>query len=230
MAITTPVPNEAQLLKENDGLAYKIALRFIRMGPIHQEYAADIHQAAKIGLLHAIRKWDPSKGALSTVANFSITHEICNFLDDNRLVRMSKGALQQARSARKKLDAGSKLTVDEQLLLDIASPTASSDAPLPGGEGATFIDVTPGSEAFDPYNYVADSDAARAVREAVARLPLTKRRAIEAIYPFGTDEDPATFAAAGARLGLTKAGARFSCNAAMKSLRQDPILKVLAGR
>lgn len=76
MANNTP-DEEAKLVSENLGLVFKHVKSFVsksRYGSLSD--VDDFFQAGCIGLLKAIRKYDPNRGKLSTIAWISILQEI----------------------------------------------------------------------------------------------------------------------------------------------------------
>jgi RNA polymerase sigma factor (sigma-70 family) len=61
----------------NKGLAVKFAKRYKRRGV----YQAELEQTATVGLLEAIRRWDPEKAvAFSTFATYWMRHEVQHYL------------------------------------------------------------------------------------------------------------------------------------------------------
>lgn len=64
-------------LEQNERLVFKFAGPYLRKLPGLQE---DILQAGRLGLIEAIHKWDPERGALSTAASFWIRARIQELL------------------------------------------------------------------------------------------------------------------------------------------------------
>ncbi len=67
----------AKLLEDEDGLAQQQVAKFVAgtryyVGAMRE----DILQAARIGILRAIDKWNPAKGAFSTIAGYWCRHEM----------------------------------------------------------------------------------------------------------------------------------------------------------
>ena len=63
---------EARLVSENMGLVYRVAHSYERHGPPFE----DLVQEGTIGLLTAIRRFDPSKGSLSNYATLWILSHV----------------------------------------------------------------------------------------------------------------------------------------------------------
>lgn len=79
---------EARLVELNLGLAASVAMRFRGRGPDQE----DLVQIGSIGLLKAIRSFDPARGfAFSTYAVPLIIGEIRRFLRDDGAVKVSRG-------------------------------------------------------------------------------------------------------------------------------------------
>jgi RNA polymerase sigma factor (sigma-70 family) len=71
----------AELMADNDPLAHKFAGDFIRATRCHTGFVVeDLLQAARIGLMVAIRRWKPDKGAFSTLAFQCARHEMQNVM------------------------------------------------------------------------------------------------------------------------------------------------------
>jgi RNA polymerase sigma factor (sigma-70 family) len=70
-----------ELVSENDPLVGRFANDFLKATRCHTGYVVeDIFQAARIGLMTAIRRWKPDKGAFSTLAFHCARHEMQNVL------------------------------------------------------------------------------------------------------------------------------------------------------
>lgn len=138
---------ENALLTENLPLVYAIAKRYLHTGLEHD----DLVQLGSIGLLKAIRKFDPSFCVcFSTYAVPLIAGEIRRFLRDDGIVKFSRSAKSLAARVRKELAEDPGLTIDalaERLnvsredlaaALSCDSPVCSLDEPTPDGSGNRF--------------------------------------------------------------------------------------------
>jgi len=84
------------LIKENMGLVYAVARRFLGRG-IEQE---DLFQIGSIGLIKAVDKFDPSfEVRFSTYAVPMITGEIKRFLRDDGMIKVSRTLKETAGKA-----------------------------------------------------------------------------------------------------------------------------------
>ena len=138
---------ERRLLEENLPLVTAIAKRYQNTG-IDVD---DLRQLGSIGLLKAIRKFDPSYSVcFSTYAVPMIAGEIRRFLRDDGIIKFSRSAKSLALHVRQALQNEPDLTIDvlsdrlhvsrEELAAALASdsPVGSLDEPLPDGNGNRF--------------------------------------------------------------------------------------------
>ncbi|MBQ5992556.1 MAG: sigma-70 family RNA polymerase sigma factor [Clostridia bacterium] len=138
---------ENALLRDNLPLVCAIAKRYLNTGP---EYD-DLVQLGSIGLLKAIRKFDPSFCVcFSTYAVPLIAGEIRRFLRDDGIVKYARSTKSLAARVRKELSDDPELTIDalakrlcvsrEDLAaaLSCDSPVCSLDEPMPDGSGNLF--------------------------------------------------------------------------------------------
>jgi RNA polymerase sigma factor (sigma-70 family) len=178
--MTTPAAmTEAQMLKANEGLIYKFAMKFIRAYP---NLADDILQAAKIGFLRAIRQCDTEKGSINTLAGFLVLREITDMLTSERLVSAPNHKLTEMRQAMRKLEAGETLTEKERQRVTLGLQPTSLNIPFPGAEdGADSLSLLACDEP-GPAELTIQRDAAARVKNAVASLPEIQRAAIIARF------------------------------------------------
>lgn len=138
---------ERQLLEENLPLVAAIAKRYPNAGAD----ADDLKQLGSIGLLKAIRKFDPAFNVcFSTYAVPLIAGEIRRFLRDDGIIKFSRSTKSLAMRVRRELESDPDLTIDalserlgvsrEELAAAYASdaPVGSLDEPLPDGSGNRF--------------------------------------------------------------------------------------------
>ena len=111
---------EQQLIRENMPLVYAIARRYGGRG-VEPE---DLHQLGSIGLLKAIRRFDPSyEVCFSTYAVPMIAGEIKRFLRDDGIIRYSRSVKELALRIRRLEAEHPDATVSE-----IAALTGASEA------------------------------------------------------------------------------------------------------
>lgn len=123
---------EQQLIRENLPLVYAIAKRYGGRGA----EAEDLHQLGSIGLLKAIRRFDPAYGVcFSTYAVPMIAGEIKRFLRDDGIIRYSRSVKELALRIRRTLSEHPEASVSEIAQLvgaseaDVAAAIASESAP-----------------------------------------------------------------------------------------------------
>lgn len=159
-------PEEA-LLRENLPLVAAIARRYQNCG-LSQE---DMIQLGSIGLLQALRRFDPERGlCFSTYAVPLIAGEIRRFLRDDGMVKFSREtkslALQIERFRRERGD----VTVEELSRL-LHAPEEDVVAALASRETALSLDAPTDEDGTDLAAFLG-SDSADTERDALRRVEL----------------------------------------------------------
>ena len=170
-----------ELIKLNAGLVRSIALRFRDRGTETE----DLIQIGTIGMLRAIRSFDPSRGTVfSTYAVPLIIGEIRRHLRDDGLIKVSRqykrGAVQlmnlknrimmeEGREASlRELAEGCGMSMSEAAVaLDSVSPVASLSEKVYGDEGTTLENVIPSEDA--EIQRLGDN---LALSQAISRMPV----------------------------------------------------------
>lgn len=176
-----------ELIRKNGGLVTGIAVRFLGRGTDYDDLVA----LGNLGLLKAIRTFDPSRGcAFSTYAVPLIFGEIRRFLRDDGPIKVSRaqkrlGArLMAARDRR--LAAGEQGTHIEELAkecevspaeaaaaLESCAPVASLSDHLYGEEEGLTLEATLYDEEENERNLMR-----LAIGEVITRLPDLRRKII----------------------------------------------------
>lgn len=183
-----PEENETLLIGQNMGLVKTVAKRFSFSGTEFE----DLVQIGTIGLLKAIRNFDPSRGlALSTYAVPVIAGEIKKYLRDNGAVKVSRTLreqflkLQRAKEKLSKklersptvseLSEETGIPVEEiPLVSDAGSVPCSFDDPI-GSDGKTTVaDTVKAKDGNDLENF--------ALKEIINTLPPQERKIITLRY------------------------------------------------
>ena len=146
---------EQSLLKENLPLVYAIGRRYTNCG-LEQD---DLMQLGSIGLLKAIRRFDPDYNVcVSTYAVPLIAGEIRRYLRDDGMIKFSRSIKSLALRVRREWENDPDLTIDtlskrlcvsrEELAAALAcdSPVSSLDESLPDGSGNRFDRIGTESE------------------------------------------------------------------------------------
>lgn len=117
---------ESEIVQQNTGLVRSAAHRFSRSGAAAYCGAdfEDLMQIGSIGLLKAIRNFDPSRGLMfSTYAVPVIIGEIRRFLRDDGPVKVSRSIKEQYALVRKAQEKLSNSLMREPTLSELAQET-----------------------------------------------------------------------------------------------------------
>ena len=216
----------AELVRRNTGLVRSIALRFVSRG----YEAEDLIQIGLLGLLKAIRTFDPSRGcALSTYAVPLVLGEIRRFLRDDGMIKVSReqkrlsaelcrirdtafacgeGELRLEELARR---AGVSRE-DAAAALEVSLPIRSlSEAAYGGDEDAPMLEATiaDGNESERTFEGLALS-------RAIEKLPPLRKKIL--LLRYYRDMSQAETARA---LGLTQVKISREEKKIMEFLRQE---------
>ncbi len=158
---------EEALLKENMPLVAAIARRYQNCG-LGQE---DMLQLGSIGLLQALRRFDPERGlCFSTYAVPLIAGEIRRFLRDDGMVKFSRETKSLAiRIERVRREQGD-LTVEElagRLQVSVEDVTAA----LASREAALSLDAPTDEDGADLQSFLGSSQT-NTEKEALRRVEL----------------------------------------------------------
>ena len=146
---------EETLLRENMPLVAAIARRYQNCG-LSQE---DMLQLGSIGLLQALRRFDPDRGlCFSTYAVPLIAGEIRRFLRDDGMVKFSRETKSLAlRIERIRREQGD-LTVEE-LSRQLHVPAEDITAALASRESALSLDAPTDEDGTDLMSFLGSADA-----------------------------------------------------------------------
>lgn len=180
------------LIKENSGLIWSIAKRFLGRGT----EADDLYQLGCLGFIKAIDGFDLNFGTqFSTYAVPKISGEIRRFLRDDGAVKVSRGIKERAVSikmARSQLlqELGSEPTLQE-----IANATGFTVEEIAIAESATAavesIQQETGEEGFSLESVLTDTESEEvlleriALRQGIDRLPEREALVIKLRYFHG---------------------------------------------
>ncbi len=215
-----------RLVEGNLRLVVKIAYEYRRA----HKNLLDLVQEGNIGLMQAVRKFDPYRGVkLSSYAAFWIRAYILKFILNNwRLVKIGTTQAQRKlffnlRKEREKLEQlgfqptaallAEKLDVSEQEVIDmerrLAAPEASLDAPIGNDDdGArSRLDFLPGTDR--PDQSVERSEFSELLRGKLDIFAKTLEGREEAIFrERWLTEEPLTLQELGDRYGVSRERAR----------------------
>ena len=146
---------EEALLRENMPLVAAIARRYQNCG-LTQE---DMMQLGSIGLLQALRRFDPDRGlCFSTYAVPLIAGEIRRFLRDDGMVKFSREAKSLALKIERVRRERGDLTVAE-LSRELNVPAEDITAALASRTGALSLDAPTDEDGTDLQSFLDSSDA-----------------------------------------------------------------------
>ena len=146
---------EEALLRENMPLVAAIARRYQNCG-LNQE---DMMQLGSIGLLQALRRFDPDRGlCFSTYAVPLIAGEIRRFLRDDGMVKFSREAKSLALKIERVRREQGDLTVAE-LSKQLNVPAEDITAALASRAGALSLDAPTDEDGTDLNSFLGSSDA-----------------------------------------------------------------------
>ena len=146
---------EEALLRENMPLVAAIARRYQNCG-LAQE---DMLQLGSIGLLQALRRFDPDRGlCFSTYAVPLIAGEIRRFLRDDGMVKFSREAKSLALKIERVRREQGDLTVAE-LSKQLNVPAEDITAALASRAGALSLDAPTDEDGTDLQSFLDSSDA-----------------------------------------------------------------------
>ena len=227
-----------QLVTSSLGLVRSIASYYRDLGlPIE-----DLVQEGAVGLLDAIDRYDPDRGAsFETYARFRVRRAIRNALTDTaRLIRLPKQVVERRRAiegaeARLAASAAGRpptpteianatgLSVPSVLDARMATmATVSLDEPvLPDGSPLSGLVADP--RAADPELIALERERTRQLTAAVADLPERQRRIVSCRW--GIDGAPVSNGALAARLEISPRRAQTIGRDALYELRKalDPV-------
>ena len=164
---------EEALLRENMPLVAAIARRYQNCG-LGQE---DMIQLGSIGLLQALRRFDPDRGlCFSTYAVPLIAGEIRRFLRDDGMVKFSRETKSLALRIERIRQEQGNLTVEE-LSKALNVPLEDITAALASRTGALSLDAPTDEDGADLQTFLGSADA-NTEQDALRRAELRELFAV----------------------------------------------------
>jgi RNA polymerase sigma-32 factor len=218
-----------QLIAAHQSLVGYIARSSSRHGCAVQ----DLMQQGQLGLLHAVRVFDPERGVrFWTYARWWVRAYIRNYVWQNRRIvplssnRTHRRVVMNIRKVEGRLGAASSadsianvLSVDEDAVRRVQNALSQRDVtlsePTPSTSGITAGSITPEDEVADRH---ARKRCGELLRQALEVLDARDREIVERRY---LREDPETLASLGKRLGISRERVRQLSQRALRRLREE---------
>ncbi len=177
------------LVKENSGLIWAVARRFIGRGA----ELDDLYQLGCLGFLKAVDGFDLEYGTqFSTYAVPKISGEIRRFLRDDGAVKVSRSIKEQAATIKATRNRLIHALGREPTILEISRQTGFSPEEIALAETATAatesIQRETGEEGFSLENILTDTESEErivekiALRQAIAALPEREKTVVNLRY------------------------------------------------
>lgn len=223
-----------RMIRANLRLVVKIAREYEGLGlPL-----LDLISEGNIGLMSAVERFDPSKGAkLSTYGSWWIKQSIRRALaNQSKTIRLPVHVVDRIytmrRTALKLQEILGREPTDAELAAELGSTVwqisemrassirpASLDAALGDDDTNRLADVVSDENAATPYQQLEEKTTRKTLAELVARLP--KREAAVLRARFGLDGGlERTLEEVGAEFGVTRERVRQLQNLALQKMRR----------
>jgi len=197
----------------------------------------DMINEGNMGLMTAIDKYDPNKGAkVSHYASFWIKQRIRRAISNSsKNIRIPVHAIDTISKIRKfktafeakngteptDLEISKKLKLSQQKiqhLLEISAPQTSINQEITSdGESKTFIDIIEDKKSVNAFTHAKTNEESRIIKECLQNL--TEKERIIIIGRYGLDDaEPRTLESIGKDLGLTRERIRQIQGIAIKKL------------
>lgn len=184
------------LVKENAGLIWSVARRFIGRGT----ESDDLYQLGCLGFLKAVEGFDLDYGTqFSTYAVPKIAGEIRRFLRDDGAVKVSRGLKEQAMAIKVARNHLISAIGREPTIQEISRQTGFSPEEIALAENATAatesIQRESGDEGFSLENILTDTESEDkmveriALTQAIAKLPEREGLVIKLRYFHGLTQE-----------------------------------------
>lgn len=184
------------LVKENAGLIWSVARRFIGRGT----ESDDLYQLGCLGFLKAVEGFDLNYGTqFSTYAVPKIAGEIRRFLRDDGAVKVSRGLKEQAMAIKVARNHLISAIGREPTIQEISRQTGFSPEEIALAENATAatesIQRESGDEGFSLENILTDTESEDkmveriALTQAIAKLPEREGLVIKMRYFHGLTQE-----------------------------------------
>lgn len=187
------------LIKENSGLIWAIAKRFIGRGTDTD----DLYQLGCLGFIKAVDGFDPAFGTqFSTYAVPKISGEIRRFLRDDGVIKVSRGVKERSTVIKMVQSRLMQQNGKEPTIFEIADITGFTPEEIAEAESATAavesIHQTNGEEGFSLESVLTNTESEEAIlekislRQGIEQLPEKERMVIQLRYFHGLTQQQAS--------------------------------------
>lgn len=185
-----------QLVRENSGLVWSVARRFLGRGV----EADDLYQLGALGFLKAVEGFDLNYGTqFSTYAVPKISGEIRRFLRDDGAIKVSRSIKEQASAIKTMRNHLTAALGREPTIQEISKQTGISPEDIALAETATAatesIQKETGEDGFSLENILTDTESEEklvekiSLRQAIDKLPEREGMVIRLRYFHGLTQD-----------------------------------------
>jgi RNA polymerase primary sigma factor len=228
-----------KLIVSNLRYVVSVARRYLGYGLA----LADLINEGNIGLIHAVQRFDPSRGVkVITYAVWWIRQAITQAIAEHGGVMALP--VKQLEKLRKVLEGYRRYTQQsgvepssEELAAELDLPVdevesvlhiyrhLSLDAPIGEGGETSFLDVLPSMTAPSGEEAYINATLTDEIRELLSQLPAHEQQILR--LRFGIGEEPKTLEEIGGMFGITRERVRQIEKRAKDRLRQTARLRVL---
>ena len=185
-----------QLVKENTGLIWSVAKRFVGRGT----EAEDLYQLGCVGFLKAVDGFDPEYGTqFSTYAVPKIAGEIRRFLRDDGAVKVSRSVKERATAIKIAQNQLLHTLGRDPSVMEISAQTGFTPEEIAFAQTATAtiesMQQEAGVDGFSLENVLSDTESEEtmlekiALRQGVSRLEQREGIVIRLRYYHGLTQD-----------------------------------------
>jgi RNA polymerase primary sigma factor len=229
-------------VRHNLRLVVKIAKRYRNLGVPY----LDLIQEGNLGLIRAVEKFEHRRGfhfstyavwwiaqaMVRAIQNHSRTVRVPSHMYDHQLrfKRLERDLRQRLGREPERDDLARALDLAPEIVDQLEStlrPNVSTQSPLPGTEDLTLESALCDESAEDPVERLERDQLSAALEGALGELPVRERQILSWRFGIGGAE-PQSYAAIGARLGLSRERVRQLAERGLRQLSVHDSVRRLA--
>lgn len=222
---------DAEALRELVDAHLPMVKYMVRRSPVKGCSLADLQQQGQLGLLHAVRVFDPNRGVrFWTYARWWVRAYIKKYAWQNRRIvplsssRANRRVALNLRKVESRLGAdgsaeriAQELSVDEEVVCSVQAALNGGDISLDEPTSGRGISAATPSPEEEVDRLRAEARRVRLVYEALDELDPRDREIVERRF---LCEEPETLACVGKRLGISRERVRQLSERALARLRE----------